>query len=153
MKMDLLIRNAALLDLETGVEMCSDVGIQRGRIVFVQPVGTAQPDVWKELDAAGSYLFPGLIDAHVHLFQHGSGFGMDADRLLSAGVTTAVDMGSAGYANFAAMHQCDLAGKKLRLKSFLNLSPIGQPGKGINEPLGDDVLSIEKMQEMMEQYP
>ena len=153
MKMDLLIRNAALLDLETGVEMCSDVGIQRGRIVFVQPVGTAQPDAWKELDAAGSYLFPGLIDAHVHLFQHGSGFGMDADRLLSAGVTTAVDMGSAGYANFAAMHQCDLAGKKLRLKSFLNLSPIGQPGKGINEPLGDDVLSIEKMQEMMEQYP
>ena len=153
MKMDLLIRNAALLDLETGVEMCSDVGIQRGRIVFVQPVGTAQPDAWKELDAAGSYLFPGLIDAHVHLFQHGSGFGMDADRLLSAGVTTAVDMGSAGYANFAAMHQCDLAGKKLRLKSFLNLSPIGQPGKGINDPLGDDVLSIEKMQEMMEQYP
>ena len=153
MKMDLLIRNAALLDLETGVEMCSDVGIQRGRIVFVQPAGTAQPDARKELDAAGSYLFPGLIDAHVHLFQHGSGFGMDADRLLSAGVTTAVDMGSAGYANFAAMHQCDLAGKKLRLKSFLNLSPIGQPGKGINEPLGDDVLSIEKMQEMMEQYP
>lgn len=153
MKMDLLIRNAALLDLETGVEMCSDVGIQRGRIVFVQPAGTAQSDARKELDAAGSYLFPGLIDAHVHLFQHGSGFGMDADRLLSAGVTTAVDMGSAGYANFAAMHQCDLAGKKLRLKSFLNLTPIGQPGKGINEPLGDDVLSIEKMQEMMEQYP
>lgn len=153
MKMDLLIRNAALLDLETGVETRSDVGVQRGRIVFVQPAGTAQPDARKELDAAGSYLFPGLIDAHVHLFQHGSGFGMDADRLLSAGVTTAVDMGSAGYANFAAMHQCDLAGKKLRLKSFLNLSPIGQPGKGINEPLGDDVLSIEKMQEMMEQYP
>ena len=60
MKMDLLIRNAALLDLETGVEMCSDVGIQRGRIVFVQPAGTAQSDARKELDAAGSYLFPGL---------------------------------------------------------------------------------------------
>lgn len=98
--------------------------------MFVQPAGTAQPDARKELDAAGSYLFPGLIDAHVHLFQHGSGFGMDADRLLSAGVTTAVDMGSAGYANFAAMHQCDLAGKKLRLKSFLNLSPIDSLEKG-----------------------
>ena len=28
MKMDLLIRNAALLDLETGEKTCSDVGVQ-----------------------------------------------------------------------------------------------------------------------------
>lgn len=153
MKMDLLIRNAALLDPETGEEMRSDVGVQNGRIAFVQPAGAKASDARQELDAEGAYLFPGLIDAHVHLFQHGSGFGMDADRLLSAGVTTAVDMGSAGYANFAAMHDCDLVGKKLRLKSFLNLSPIGQPGKGINEPLGDDVISIEKMKELMERYP
>lgn len=153
MKMDLLIRNAVLLDPETGAETCSDVGVRGGRITLVQPAGENLPDARRELNAEGAYLFPGLIDAHVHLFQHGSGFGMDADKLLSAGVTTAVDMGSAGYANFPAMHDCDLAGKKVRLKSFLNLSPIGQPGKGINEPLGDDVISIEKMQEMMERYP
>lgn len=145
MKMDWLIRNVAMLDLETGEETRSDVGVQNGRIAFVQFAGAKTSDARQELDAKGAYLFPGLIDAHVHLFQHGSGFGMDADRLLSAGVTTAVDMGSAGYANFAAMRDCDLVGKKLRLKSFLNLSPIGQPGKGINEPLGDEVLSIEKM--------
>lgn len=153
MKMDLLIRNAALLDLETGEKTCYDVGVQNGRIAFVQSAGAKASDARQELDAEGAYLFPGLIDAHVHLFQHGSGFGMDADLLLSAGVTTAVDMGSAGYANFAAMRDCDLVGKKLRLKSFLNLSPIGQPGKGINEPLGDEVLSIEKMKELLERYP
>lgn len=43
---------------------------------------------------------------------------MNANHLLSAGVTTAVDMGSAGYANFAAMYDCDLAGKRLRIKKF-----------------------------------
>lgn len=153
MKMDLLIRNAILLDPETGFETYSDVEIQNGRIALIQPTGSEMHDTRKEINAAGAYLFPGLIDLHVHLFQHGSGFGMNANHLLSAGVTTAVDMGSAGYANFAAMYDCDLAGKRLRIKSFLNLSPIGQPGKGIHEPLGDEVLDIEKMREMMERYP
>ena len=148
---DLKIENVKLVNVFSGEVYPTNIYIKNKRIVSIDP--SADLEAKKVLDGNGQYALPGLIDAHVHLFQHGSGFGMDADRLLSAGVTTAVDMGSAGYANFAAMHQCDLAGKKLRLKSFLNLSPIGQPGKGINEPLGDDVLSIEKMQEMMEQYP
>ena len=153
MKMDLLIRNARLLDTDDGTETLSEVGVQRDRIVLVQSAGASQPEFRRELDAKGDYLFPGFIDAHVHLFRHGSGFGMDADRLLTAGVTTAVDMGSAGYANYPAMHDCDLAGKRLTLRSFLNLSPVGQPGKGLNEPLDDSVLSIGKMQKLIEQYP
>lgn len=153
MKFDLLIRNALLLNLDNGAETLSDVGVLHGRIALVQPTGDTHPEARWELDAAGRYLFPGFIDAHVHLFCHGSGFGMDADRLLTAGVTTAVDMGSAGYANYAAMHDCDLTGKRLNVRSFLNLSPVGQPGKGINEPLSDNVLSIDKMQELKEQYP
>ena len=153
MKMDLLIQNAVLIDLNSGKKMYSDVGIVKERIATIQPAGSKNVEARTTLDASGRYLFPGFIDEHVHLFEHGSGFGMDADLLLSAGVTTAVDMGSAGYANFPAMYSCDISGKKLRLKSFLNLSPIGQPGKGINEPLGDDVIDPEKMRAIMKNYP
>lgn len=153
MKLDLLIRNATLLDLDTGAEARSDVGVQRGRIVLVQPAGATTPDARQQLEADGAYLFPGLIDYHVHLFQHGSGFGMDANKLFTAGVTTAVDMGSSGYANYSAMYDSDIAGKALQLKSYINLSPVGQPGKGINEPLNDDIISVEKMREQMVSHP
>ena len=38
----------------------------------------------KVINGKGAYLFPGFIDFHTHLFQHGSGFGLDADQLLTA---------------------------------------------------------------------
>lgn len=153
MKMDLLIRNAKLLDLDSGAETLADVGVRMGRIALVQPAGITTQEARRELDASGAYLFPGFIDYHVHLFQHGSGFGMDANKLFTAGVTTAVDMGSSGYANYSAMYCSDIAGKAPRLKSFINLSPVGQPGKGINEPLNEEVISVEKMREQMVAHP
>ena len=153
MKMDLLIRNAKLLDLDSGAETLADVGVRMGRIALVQPAGITTQEARRELDVSGAYLFPGFIDYHVHLFQHGSGFGMDANKLFTAGVTTAVDMGSSGYANYSAMYCSDIAGKAPRLKSFINLSPVGQPGKGINEPLNEEVISVEKMREQMIAHP
>ena len=49
MKMDLLIRNAILLDPETGFETYSDVGIQNGRIALIQPTGSEMHDTRKEI--------------------------------------------------------------------------------------------------------
>lgn len=151
--LDVLIDQIKLLDLESGKVSARQVGLSGNRIEVILPENAAQPQARKVIHGKGAYLFPGFIDFHTHLFQHGSGFGMDADRLLTAGVTTAVDMGTAGYANYPAFHQCDVIGKKVRIKSFLNLSPVGQPGKGINEPLGQTVLNLEKMDEMMDRYP
>lgn len=153
MKMDLLICNATLLNLDSGREALCDVGVRQGRIEFVQPAWSERPEAREVVDAQGDYLFPGLIDLHVHLYRHGSGFGMDADCLLEAGVTTAVEMGSAGYANYPAMRCCDLTGKKIAVKSFINLSPVGQPGKGIQEPLNDEVLDTARIRELMRSYP
>lgn len=153
MKLDMLIRNARLLDPDTGRESVADVGVQMGRIVLVQDAGGEVPEARYTMDAGQQYLFPGFIDYHVHLFAHGSGFGLDANRLIEAGVTTAVDMGSSGYANYASMYECDMIGKIPNVKAFLNISPIGQPGKGINEPLTDDVIDIDKMKSLMTQHP
>lgn len=150
---ELLIRNATLLNTETGDEYSADVTAEHGRISGVLPAGTAPCEAQQVIDANGLYLFPGFIDFHTHLFAHGSTFGMDADQLISAGVTCAADMGSAGWVNYPALHKCDLEGKRLRLFSYLNISPVGQPGKGINEPLNDAVLNLERMKELMAEYP
>lgn len=150
---DVLIDDVKLLDLQTGEESRQQVALSQGKIAAILPAESLQPAARKIIQGKGAYLFPGFIDFHTHLFQHGSGFGMDADRLLTAGITTAVDMGSSGYANYPAFHQCDLVGKKVRVKAYLNISPVGQPGKGINEPLNKEVLSLEKMEEMLDRYP
>lgn len=144
--LDILIDRVKLLDLASGEEKLCGVGIEKGMITAVLPAETPQPQARKVIFGNGSYLFPGFIDFHTHLFQHGSGFGLDADRLLTAGVTTTVDMGTAGYANYPAFHQCDVVGKTVRIKSYLNLSPVGQPGKGINEPLEQKVLDVGAME-------
>ncbi|MCI8454644.1 MAG: amidohydrolase family protein [Lachnospiraceae bacterium] len=149
---DLLIRGVKLLDTKTGEGRLADVAVENGRIASVA-APSCKAAAGQVLVGEGLYLFPGFIDFHTHLFAHGSTFGMDAERLLSAGVTCAVDMGSAGWVNYPAFHRCDLEGKRPRLSSYLNISPIGQPGKGINEPLKDEVLDLERIRERLFEYP
>ncbi|MCD8371551.1 MAG: amidohydrolase family protein [Clostridiales bacterium] len=149
---DLLIQNVTLIDLNDGENRSADVAVQGGRI---ERITTANSGLTarKTLNGNGNFLFPGLIDFHTHLFRHGSSFGMDADRLLTAGVTFAVDMGTSGYVNYPAMYTCDISGKRIGLRSFINLSPVGQAGRGINEPLHDDVINVDAMQQIMNRYP
>ncbi|HVL58054.1 MAG TPA: amidohydrolase family protein [Burkholderiaceae bacterium] len=59
--LDLIVRNATLLDGSCGV----DVGAAAGRIVAVEPQLAAAAAV--ELDAAGQLLSPPFVDAHFHL--------------------------------------------------------------------------------------
>ena len=132
--LDLLLQNAACLDVESGSVKYCDVGITGERISLVRPHQENDPVPAKRVvSCTGYWLFPGFLDIHTHLFAHGSTFGMDADQLLTAGFTYTVDMGSAGWVNYPAFRMCDLAGKQIGHSSFLNLSPVGQPGKGIFE--------------------
>lgn len=152
--MKYIILNAMLVDPADGKESRQDLRIHGGIITQIAPAGEliCDPDA-QLIHADGQYAFPGFVDFHTHLFRHGSTFGLDADKLISAGVVCATDMGSAGWVNYPAFHRCDLEGKRLVLKSYLNLSPIGQPGRGINEPLHDSVLDEGKMKDLLQTYP
>ncbi len=89
----------------------------------------------RTVDAKGAYLLPGMIDFHTHLFTGGSAFGLNGDLLLPSGVTLAVDMGTAGSAGYEMFHRLDVLPRTVKIRSFINLSPLGQPGGGMNEPL------------------
>ena len=53
------------------------------------------------IDLSGKILTPGWIDIHAHLYAGCSTWGIRGDALcLATGVTTIVDAGSAGWANF-----------------------------------------------------
>lgn len=63
---DLLLTNAALIDMATGEVRSADVGIVGALIASVHPCG-ALNEALQTRDLAGAYLSPGLIDTHVHV--------------------------------------------------------------------------------------
>ena len=79
---EVLIDQVKVLDMHSGEESLKKVGIKGNRIAAILPYSTAPVIARKVIDGKGAYLFPGFIDFHTHLFQHGSGFGMDGDQLL-----------------------------------------------------------------------
>lgn len=67
MHFDLLVRNGTAVT-PMGTEK-ADIGIRAGRIAAIG--GLAQESAETEIDAAGLYVLPGLIDSHVHLREPG----------------------------------------------------------------------------------
>lgn len=151
--LELIITNAVFVNPADGDKKEISVGICGGKIVHLGLKGEALPEAMAYLDAGGAYLVPDMIDFHTHLFTRGSGFGVNADLLLSSGVTLAVDMGTAGSAGYEAFHQTDVISRTMPVKSFINLSPLGQPGSGLSEPLKDSIIQEDKIRELMEKYP
>ena len=64
---DLLIVNASVLDVRTGVVLPDQtIVIRDGLIVSVQGEGQLVPSIRDTFDAAGQLVTPGLIDVHGH---------------------------------------------------------------------------------------
>ncbi|HZD11165.1 MAG TPA: dihydroorotase family protein [Candidatus Binatia bacterium] len=91
MAVDLVVRNGVVVTPETTVE--GGVAIEDGIIVAV---GSALPDGEKELDAQGNYIFPGLLDPHVHFRDPGLTYKEDfttgSTAAVYGGVTSVLDM-------------------------------------------------------------
>ncbi|WP_406310767.1 amidohydrolase family protein [Streptomyces sp. NBC_00623] len=66
--MDLVIRNAGVIDGTGAPSYRADVGIAEGRIAEIHPEGTPgpRPTATRTLDATGLALSPGFIDMHAH---------------------------------------------------------------------------------------
>ena len=149
--MDFLIKNAVSIDCETGEEKGVSAWIENGKIKELGEHTEARGEC-AVIDADGAYLLPGLIDFHTHLFTRGSAFGVNGDLLLSGGVTMAVDMGTAGNLGYEAFHRLDVQPRDIKIKSFLNLSPLGQPGSGISEPLGENAVQETEIMRLVKKY-
>lgn len=67
----ILIRQGTVVDPANGIEEPRDVWIRDGRIAAVAPAGEIPANGATEIDAAGCWVVPGLIDMHVHLREPG----------------------------------------------------------------------------------
>jgi dihydroorotase len=93
---DLLLQGGKVLDPAAGLHAKADVAVSHGRIAQVGP--DLEPrNARQVVDVSGAIVTPGLIDLHVHVYQHITDFGVAVDDVgVNAGVTTVVDQGSAG---------------------------------------------------------
>ncbi len=65
--MDLVIRNATIIDGTGAAARVGDVGVDGGRIVEITEPGALSSDgATTEIDATGKYLTPGFVDPHTH---------------------------------------------------------------------------------------
>ncbi|MFD1066038.1 adenine deaminase [Oceanobacillus locisalsi] len=93
-KMDLVIRNAQLVNVFTAEIYTADIGIKENRFSAIAAYENDMPSFHmegeKELDAKGKYAIPGLIDCHVHIESTMVTPDMFAREVLRNGTTTAV---------------------------------------------------------------
>jgi adenine deaminase len=82
----LVLRNAQLVNVYSGEVYPTDVAIHNARIAAVGDGYQAQ----EEIDLKGSYLAPGLIDAHVHIESSMVGVRQYAHAVVPRGVTSVV---------------------------------------------------------------
>jgi allantoinase len=91
-RLDLVVRGGRVVTPDGILE--ADLGIREGKIVQVAPEIT--DDANDTLDAAGRYVFPGIIDAHVHFIEPGraewEGLASGSLALAAGGGTCFFDM-------------------------------------------------------------
>lgn len=120
-----LLRNVVPIgfpDAATGGPV--DVLMQDGRVALVQPAIAA--DGADTIDGRGAYVSPGWTDLHAHVWHGGTDISLRPSLCgLGRGVTTIVDAGSAGEANFHGFREFIIDTARERIFAFLNIGSIG----------------------------
>jgi dihydroorotase len=149
---DLLISGGTLIDPEVGLHVRSDVAFSDGLVAAVAP-DIARERAETVVDATGRWVVPGLVDAHVHVFEGVSHYGINPDATcLAHGATTVIDAGSAGANTFAGFRKYVIEASETRILAHMNISAMGMISREIGEL--DDIkwASVPKALEAIEQH-
>lgn len=124
MSYDLLLKGARVMDPAQGVDGICDVGVVGEKIAEVAEEITAPAA--ETIELSGKILTPGWIDIHAHLYAGSTTWGIRGDALcLATGVTTVVDAGSAGWANFAGFVDYVVEPARTQVLGYVHISGIG----------------------------
>ena len=119
---DFALAGGRVIDPAQGLDEVATVGVRAGRIVSVGP----DVEAARTIDAGGLIVVPGLIDLHTHVYWGVSHYGVDADtHCLLRGVTTAVDVGSAGAQTFPGFHRYVIDRSRTRVLAFVHVAVEG----------------------------
>ena len=133
MAYDLVIKSGTVIDPSQGLSAIRDVALADGKVAAIEK-GIPETLAQEVLDASGLIVTPGVLDLHVHVFWGASHYGIEPDPgNVAKGVTTALDVGSAGAHTFAAFRRYVLETADTRLYALLNISAMGMISPKIGE--------------------
>src|SRR5919201_835444 len=105
MNVELAILNGTVVDPEADATYEADLGVSAGKIVAVSRQ-RGRLKARETVDARGLLVTPGLVDSHVHVYQHVSSGSLDPDDIgVRQGVRAVVDAGSFGPGNAAGFNE------------------------------------------------
>ncbi len=122
---DTLITGGQVVDPGAGLVGQYDVAINDGRIAAVE-AGINPATAREVIDASEGIVTPGLVDLHTHVYWGATFWGIEADPVAArTGVTTWLDVGSAGAYSWPGFRRYIAEPSKVRVFGLLNLSSIG----------------------------
>src|SRR6188768_3319740 len=93
---DTIITKGHVVDPKNRIDGPKTICISDGKIAKIADPAEAVEGK-TVVDATGKIVTPGLIDVHVHTFEHMSVYGLNADRVgVYSGCTTINNLGNAG---------------------------------------------------------
>ena len=141
--MDLIIRGGYVVDPSQSLEGTMDVEIARGRVRRVAP--HIEPKGRRTLNARGKIVTPGLVDLHCHFYEGFTHYGVNLEAaMLSRGVTTAVDTGSAGAQTYPSFQEWFLDKARPTVRAYLNISEGGLLIDGLGENIDMRALRVDR---------
>lgn len=152
MAFDLLLKGGTLIDPSQGVHGIKDIAFKDGRVEAVAD-DLGQPESVQMIDCSNRFVSPGWIDLHVHAFWGCSHYGIEPDpNFIANGVTTALDVGSAGADTFAGFRRYVIEASDTRLFAYLHISSMGMLSGKIGELKYMEYADVEKAVETVEQH-
>lgn len=122
----LLIKGAKPVGFGGGFGETIDVLVGKDGRIAETGTAIAVGDDVRTVDADGGFLSPGWTDLHVHVWYGGTDISLRPEQCGAArGVTTMVDAGSAGEANFHGFREFIVEPARENIYAFLNIGSIG----------------------------
>ena len=145
----LVIKNGHIIDPANNIDGVMDVMVEGSRIKAVGP--NLPEDIINTIDAAGCYVTPGLVDHHAHVWPLANIGLPAASACFGAGVTTVVDAGSSGPANYH-MYRPFIQMDKVRIKAYVNVCTTGLQSLPTPEDVAPDHIDEGKLRACFAQY-
>ncbi|GFS07192.1 dihydroorotase [Elysia marginata] len=134
-----VLKNGHVIDVSIGMDGIGDVYVSAdGKLASIKPEAdwqsgkTAEVDQhWTPIDASGCLVTPGLLDCHVHAYEHATPLGINIDQTcLARGVTTVLDAGSAGSSTVPGLLKYVGEASQTRLFCLLHIARQGLADAG-----------------------